>query len=490
MRKLKFLSFLKKNGIIIFILLLTAFLRFYQIEEKTSFLGEQGRDLLIAKDILSLKKLTLLGPPTSLSSNIHFGPLYHYFNALWLGIFKLNPLGPAIGFGFLNLLACGFLYLTAKNFGFKRAGILASLLFATSPLMIAYGQSTFNSYLLVPLTIFSLWAISKFWQKRQRPWLFLAGFFAGVAIKANFLSYGLFFSVFFLIVLLKKNWLKKIKKIFWFIGGNLLGIMPYLIFELRHAFFNTKGFIAWLQTASVNEQQNFLQTLPDGFFKSFYYSLGNQNNFLTIVLLILSLSFFIFFLCQKKKDDFFYIIWLFWLVNIFLIRVYQGELLNHYLGVTYPFVFLWFGYLFNKLISFRRGLIFFMGFVFLIVIQLGQFEFKAKTGLGMPSGWTMKTTKQSAKIIAEDTSGRFNIANLLDGDTRAYAYRYLISLSGKEPLGVEEYPQTETLYVITRVDEKEVLSYPVWEIYSLGQLRIEKSWLVKDNIKIFKLVKK
>jgi len=484
----RILLFFKAHWQIIFILLLAAFLRFYQIEGKTSFLGEQGRDLLIAKDILSFKKLTLLGPPTSLSPNIHFGPFYHYFNAFWLAIFRLNPLGPAVGFGFLNLLACFFLYLTAKNFGFKKTGLFTSLLFAVSPLKIRYGQSTFNSYFLVSFSIFSLWSVSEFWRKKEKFWLFLSGLFAGIAFQANFLAYGFLLAIFVFLVFFKKDFLKNL---LWFFSGVFLAVLPYLTFEVKHSFFNLRGFLAWVGQPELGDKNfNFWLSVPEVFYKTVYYSLGNQNNFLTSFLLIFSLIFLIFFLWQKKKDSFLKIICLFWFFTAIGVRLYRGELLDHYLGAIYPFVFLWFGYLFEKLVSFRKGIFFFLCFIVLVIIQLTSFRFKTDGGYGMPAGWNMKATKQSAKIIAKDASGRFNIANLLDGDTRAYAYRYLISLSGEKPLGVEEYPNADVLYVLTREDEKGILSYPVWEIYSFGQARIEKTWVIKNDIKIFKLIKK
>ena len=484
----RILLFFKAHWQIIFILLLAAFLRFCQIEEKTSFLGEQGRDLLIAKDILFFEKLTLLGPPTSLSVNIHFGPFYHYFNAFWLAVFKLNPLGPAIGFGFLSLSACFFLYLTAKNFGFRKTGLFASLLFAVSPLMIRYGQSMFNSYFLVSFSIFSFWSISEFWEKRQKFWLFLSGLFAGIALQANFLAYGFLLAIFVFLAFFKKDFLKNL---IWFFGGVLLAVLPYLTFEARHSFFNLKGFLAWIGQPELGDKSfNFWLSISAVFYKTVYYSLGNQNNFLTSFLLIFSLCFLIFFLQQKKKDNFLKIIGLFWFFAALGVWFYRGELLDHYLGAIYPFVFLWFGYLFAKLISFKNGIFFFLCFIFLAILQLTSFKFKTDNGWGMPFGWNMKATKQSAKIIAEDASGRFNIANLLDGNTRAQAYRYLISLSEKKPLGLEEYPKTDVLYVITREDENGVLSYPVWEIYSFGPAEIEKTWAIKDNIKIFKLIKK
>ena len=472
----------------VFILSLAAFLRFYQIEEKASFLGEQGRDLIIAKDILFLEKLTLLGPPTSLSDSIHFGPFYHYFNAFWLAVFKLNPLGPAIGFGVLSLLACLFLYLTAKNFGFKKAGILASLLFAVSPLMVSYGQSMFNSYFLVSFTVFCLWAISKFWQTKKCSWLFLTGFFAGIAVQANFLSYGLPVAVLiFLLIFFRKDLFKNITS---FISGIFVGILPYLIFELKHDFFNIRGFIDWLARPGLKESTTiFGLNLPQIFFKTLYFPIGSQNNFLTAILLALTLGFFVFFLSKKKKDDFFKIIWLFWLVNIVLVGFYKGEMLDHYLGAIYPFVFLWFGYLLAKLISLKKNIFFFLILAFLLFTQFSSFKFKADNGWGMPLGWNMKETKKSAKIIADNADGNFNVANLLDGDTRGHAYRYLLEIHGKKPLGVEDYPQTDVLYVITRVEQDQVLDYPVWEVESLLPARVEQDWLIKDQVKIFKLVR-
>jgi len=229
--------------------------------------------------------------------------------------------------------------------------------------------------------------------------------------------------------------------------------------------------------------------LPQIFFKTLYFPIGSQNNFLTAILLVLTLGFFVFFLSKKKKDDFFKIIWLFWLVNIVLVGFYKGEMLDHYLGAIYPFVFLWFGYLLAKLISLKKNIFFFLILAFLLFTQFSSFKFKADNGWGMPLGWNMKETKKSAKIIADNADGNFNVANLLDGDTRGHAYRYLLEIHGKKPLGVEDYPQTDVLYVITRVEQDQVLDYPVWEVESLLPARVEQDWLIKDQVKIFKLVR-
>ena len=477
--------FLKNHCLIIIILVFGAFLRFFNIEAKASFLGEQGRDLLIAREILVLKKLTLLGPPTSLSPNIHFGPFYHYFNAFWLWVFKFNPLGPAVGFGFLNLLACLSLYLIGLNWKQKVTGLASALLFAVSPLMIQYSQSMFNSYFLVSFSLFSFLSFSIFLNKQRWFWLFLSGFFAGLALQANFLAYGLVVSFLIGIALQKtKFW----SRFFYFIVGFLLAVFPYLLFEVRHQFFNTHGFFLWLREGGGSgfSLPAFLKNLFVSFGQLFYFTLANQNLMIT-VLLIAFLVFLVRFL--GKKDRFLNLILLFLIVGLILARIYPGKMLDHYLGAVFPFIFLFFGWFFQKSLKLKFKFVILPIFIFIVLFNLTAYRFTINSGYGMPKGWNMKETKKSAKIIADNAKPGFNIANLLDGDTRAYAYRYLVEIEGKKPLGVEQYPQSQILYVITRVNQDQVLDYPVWEIYSFLPAKIEKSWPIKEDIKIFKLIK-
>ena len=76
------------------IILLAAFLRFYRLSEYMTFLGDEGRDALIVKDILYGVNFPLIGPPTSVG-NMYLGPLYYYMIAVPMGIFWLNPVAAA-----------------------------------------------------------------------------------------------------------------------------------------------------------------------------------------------------------------------------------------------------------------------------------------------------------------------------------------------------------------------------------------------------------
>ena len=84
----KFFSQLKslisnQNALLSLILLFSAFLRLYKIEDYMTFLGDQGRDVLIVYNILH-GHLTLLGPTSSVGG-FFLGPFYYYFMAPFCG---------------------------------------------------------------------------------------------------------------------------------------------------------------------------------------------------------------------------------------------------------------------------------------------------------------------------------------------------------------------------------------------------------------------
>lgn len=136
-------SFVQKNptefGLLTIILLLSALLRFYRLDEYMQFLGDQGRDAILIKDILVNHHIVAIGPPSSVGT-IYLGPLYYYMMALVMLPFWLNPVAAA-GMAALIGVATVFLiyYLGREWFGVK-AGLIAAFLYAISPVTINYSR--------------------------------------------------------------------------------------------------------------------------------------------------------------------------------------------------------------------------------------------------------------------------------------------------------------------------------------------------------------
>ena len=93
-------SFLKQHfsifeGLTLLSILIGAsFLRLYRISDYMTFLGDEGRDAIVAREILQ-GHFTLLGPRAS-AGDFFLGPIYYYMIAPFLFLTNYDPVGPAI----------------------------------------------------------------------------------------------------------------------------------------------------------------------------------------------------------------------------------------------------------------------------------------------------------------------------------------------------------------------------------------------------------
>ncbi len=104
---------------------------------------------------------------------------------------------------------------------------------------------------------------------------------------------------------------------------------------------------------------------------------------------------------------------------------------------------------------------------------------------GMPKDWNYPAEEKVVKIILEENKKKYNIASLLSGDTRTMATRYLLEIAGKEPLGIENYPQADWLFVLSRYNKERTKRDPVWEVSSFRPSKIVKQWPISKEITLY-----
>ncbi|MBU3935284.1 glycosyltransferase family 39 protein, partial [Patescibacteria group bacterium] len=146
------IAFVKKNPLFVAILLISAFFRLFRISSYMEFLGDQGRDLVIVRDFLKNGNLFFIGPQTSIG-NMYLGPYYYYLIAPALLLANFNPVGPAIFVALLSVLTTALIYFVAKKWFDTKSALVASLLFAISPVVIKYSSFSWNPNIM---PIFSL----------------------------------------------------------------------------------------------------------------------------------------------------------------------------------------------------------------------------------------------------------------------------------------------------------------------------------------------
>src|SRR5680860_6736 len=237
-------SFVIKNWLIILIIILSSFLRLYRIADYMTFLGDEGRDALVVYNILH-GKLTLLGPTAS-GGVFFLGPIYYYFMAVFTLLFNYSPVGPSVMVALFGIATVYLVYKVTNDFFGEKAGIIASLLYASSPLVIAYSRSSWNPNPLPFFSLLTLYFLYKAVLSNKKKLFIFCGFLLGIAIQLHYLTvflgvivtlYVLFSNLFFI-----KNKLfslyKTLNQYFFLLIGFLVGWLLFLAFEFRHGFAN------------------------------------------------------------------------------------------------------------------------------------------------------------------------------------------------------------------------------------------------------------
>lgn len=505
---------------LITILCVGAYLRIYNIDQYMTFLGDEGRDVLIVKRMIVDGKWTLLGPTASVGG-FFMGPIYYYFMLPFLWLFQLNPVGPAVMVALFGVATILLVYYAGKTMFDERVGLTASSLYAFSPLVIAYSRSSWNPN-IVPF--FSLLLIVLLWRAVcHERWneLFFIGVILGIGLQLHYVFLVLF-GVVFVWFLIHGREKSHIKQYVMGIAGFLLGFSPFLAFEIRHGFSNTKSIIDFVCTgkdtgfsvgtffANISDllfrlSGRLLLRIPEtGMLGNLPYwektswiaaswALGGIMMFIFLLLLLRPSVVSVLFPSadtQKqsamKKGFLLFFVWL--VMTLLFFGFYKKNIYDYYLGIIYPLPFFFLGL---SIVFCSRGL---LGKVLAYGVFIGLlvFNWQGRPFLYPPNN-QLGQVRNIAEAVVEQTEGEpFNFA-LISGGNSDHAYRYFFELWGKTPVTIENEqvdPErnsvTDQLLIVCEDISCQPLGNSLWEVAGFGRAEIEGVWDV-SVVKIYKL---
>lgn len=469
-----------KFWLLLLILLSAAFLRLYRIADYLTFLGDEGRDVLVVKKIIVDHKLTLLGPTASVGG-FFLGPLYYYLMIPFLWLFRFNPAGPAVMVALFGVATVYLIYKVGKDFFNDRVGLLAAGLYAISPLPIAYSRSSWNPNLMPFFSLLIIWLVWKIVTKDKPQWLFWLGVLFGLTIQFHYLAVFLavVISAYLFSFYHRFNYLKYYLSA---ILGFVLGWSPFVLFELRHNFPNFLTIYRFIffgkETGLVVNK--FFPIIGDVFFRLFNRLVTNNVTTLAWGVLFLSLATLLF---SKKSRAL--ILLVFWLViGVGLFGFYQKGIYDYYFGFMFPLPFLLTSQAIFSLPKKWPAII--LGAV-LIIVNLKGIPFR------YPPNRQLAQAQTIARFVFDQAAGKpFNFA-LITGGNSDHAYRYFLELWGNSPVTIENSqidPErktvTEQLLIVCEISPCSPLGHPLWEIAGFGRAEIFNQWDV-SVLKIYKL---
>lgn len=496
MEKLGSPSKSKGHVVLLWLLLVfAAYLRLFNISGYMTFLGDEGRDVLVVKRMIVDHKWTLLGPTASVGG-FFLGPIYYYFMMPFLWMWRLDPTGPAVMVALFGIATVYLVYRAGRDMFHPWVGIVASTLYALSPVVIAYSRSSWNPN-LVPffslLTIYWLWRFSVSGKYR---YALLAGMGLGIGLQLHYLFLFLF-PVAFL-------WVKP--RMWIALGlGFVSGYAPFLLFELRHGFPNTRSIIQFILAGKDTgfSAQAYSATVSDVLFRTFgrlVLRLPPQDQWNHVApwqrgiwewsigaLLIASIAFLISSYHRHEPSR---LLLLWGGVVTLLFGFYRRAIYDYYFGIWFAFPFL-----LTSLVLYQIRKIRFVGWAIAggLVAFLAWWNWEGRPFRYAPNH-QLAQTREIARQALDKTGGKpFNFALIAEGNSD-HAYRYFFEIWGNPPVTIEppfKDPQRRTvmdqLIVICEVSDCKPLGHPLWEVAGFGQATISGSWRA-SSVTVYKLV--
>lgn len=512
--------FTKTNGLLILILLLAAFMRLYRIQDYITFLGDEGRDVLIVYNILHGHP-TLLGPNASVGG-FFLGPIYYYFMTPFLWLFNYNPVGPAVMVSLFGVATVWLVYFVGSKFFNKPTGLIAAFFYSISPVVIAYSRSSWNPNLMPFFILSLLYLLYRGITDRKWKYIFFSGILFGIAMQLHYLTTFVGVIVFVYIIssylynaitkritLVKTVYFSLISYVLYTIGF-VIGWSPFLAFELRHGFNNIRSIIDFIfHSKETGVGSGFQMTIGDVFFRVFgrlvtafpdpamVKANGNLGIVLwywgTIILSLCAVGFLLYLFVKHMKDRekfLQYLLLVIWLgIGILLFGLYKKQIYDYYFAFLFPVPFLLVGgflwMLYTKQIMLKGiGVAVFLA-IAIVNLQGIPYRYEPNRQLNQ-----MQTISQF--VLSKANNKPFNFA-LITGGNSDQAYRYFFTVWGNPPVTIQNFqidPQRKSVTDQLLVVCEQLPCHPegasLWEVAGFGRAQIIGHWMV-SVVEVYKL---
>lgn len=482
----RIINILTKNWLLISLIFIGIFLRFYKLNGFVTFLGDEGRDAIILKRIITFEHFPLIGPPTSIGQ-VYLGPFYYYFIAPWLLLSNFNPIGPAIGVAVFSSLYLIINYFIVKELINKRTAIISTIFLTFSSVLIELSRFSWNPNLMPLFILLTVYFLIK--SLKTNHWYFFAltGAFLSFSIQLHYITLFLIpgIGIIYGDYLIKN--LKKLKKVIFnfslLIFNFFVFISPLIIFDIRHQFLNANNFIKLIQESSTSNLMTKINSLFDTFYFLNLYSFHIKLNKILIFILL----FFIlitFFIIYKKKSSIKNFFFLF-LLTIFFMSFYTGEKHPHYLSLLYPLYYIiiayCLSYIFNSLIEKILIFIFILGLIFFNFQKYPYFRYRENNQIQL--------AEKIAKKIYENIDKKNYTVTALPEKYSDSTYRYFLEIWGKKPIEKDSLIKADELFLVCEKKCSPIIGNPQWDIAYFAPTKIIGEWSVND-VKIYKLINK
>ncbi len=472
--------------LVVSLIILSCFLRVYNLKDSLQFQGDQGRDAMIVADIFKEKDPVFIGPVTSVG-NMYLGPLYYYFMMPFLWLSYPSPMGPVYAVACLGILTVALVYYLGKKIVGEKAALWATAFYSLSSVVITYTRFSWNPNPAPLVSLLMIYWTYQAWQKKPWFWPLVSLAFA-VLLQLHYLALltagGA--GVMWLIDLgqrLKKaraktSW-QPLLKLLWpslvALLVLLLSFTPLVLFDYKHNWLNLKAFQNLLfgepnfkLTNSVSWLTRLWQIIKETHGRGMHILLEiaiGQRRRLNSFLLFAFTGLLGWRLLKKDKSPTHtgeLTLMAYLLTSVIGTALYEHTIFDHYIAYLFPVTFLIYGVVAKQLSKRLWGKM-------LVWIFFGFFLWYNLPRLPLQdAGWTIDDMKRVSQTIYERVkpNEKYNLVLLSESrDLNAQNYRYFLTTTDRPPVETAERPNVEKLFIINEERQvKDPTTLPIYEI--------------------------
>lgn len=238
----------KINIAFFLILILASYLRLYGIDKYLNFGGDNAWYYLSAKDMILNNNFPLLGIPSSVPV-LKQGAVWTWILAIFLNIFKFNPIAGGYLSAIFGILSIVLIYIITERIFNSKIALIASVITSfSSYLMINDRMPYVTTPIFTSTLILYLFLILAI---RGKKWAYFAsGIILSILYQFELAGAFLFLPIITTFIIFRKK--LNIRNIVIFISGIFIGLSPFIISDLRKGvFMQTYGFAGWMLTKII-----------------------------------------------------------------------------------------------------------------------------------------------------------------------------------------------------------------------------------------------
>lgn len=462
MRKLKIVKY-KTHLVLLFVLGLAAFLRLYDLEERTVFHGELGHVYLELKDVLSRGEIPLFGPATS-HPWLRFGPLYYWILIPIFYIYNFDPFSASAFMALVGIAIVWLNYWTISRFFSKKTGLISSYLIAISPLFLDLARGSML-FALVPLFFYPFLYFLVKAIKKDGKYLFWSGLSLGAMLNFHFTPILLIPAVLTLAYYFRDR-LKKPDLMRGLVGVMIPNI-PLAIYDAKQGFGMTSKLLLWIPYRVAgflglfpknNVSPEVIQTNTNSLFRFLAEGLIKNNEILSTITVFALIIVFILFaklLYKKRKKSITGLVLMSFFVWGYVGIFVHGNPPGHYYLPLYSIPIIIFSYYIDRYFNKKTWI---LSIAVLIILSTNNLAKLADEIFNFPRDKVVNgnvpyvVQNQIAGFIHTD-SGNKNIelrrVGVLDQYESDFAthYQYILWLYGNEPVKVGDAVTGDNKYI-------------------------------------------